>query len=110
MFKIKIYLHENIDYDILYGLLKKNGFDVISTAKGGVKNKNNKEYLESAFVFNAVLLTQIEIIPKGRHKGILITKDMMPAQILKALKNLRKQIEENRINLDNKVLPLNIFL
>lgn len=110
MFKIIIYLHRNIESDILYGLLKKNGFEVIDTTRGGVKNRNDKEYIESAFVFNAILLTEIEIIPKVKHKGILIAKGMVPVQILKALKNLRKQIEENRISLDNKVLPLNIFL
>lgn len=110
MFKIKIYLHESIDSDILYGLLKKEKFDVISSIKIGMLSKKDNEHLGSAFVENAVLLTEIELIAQIRHKGILVARDMMPAQIIKALKNLRKQVVENEISLDNVVYPLSIFL
>ena len=119
MFNIKIYLQGNIDFDILYGLLKRNNFKTISSRRIGMIDKTNGEHIKCAFVNNAILLSFDKSFQetKIKHKGILIVykfadqkKEMTPVKIIKALKNLRKQIEENNLDLENKIYPLNIFV
>ncbi len=79
--------------------------------------KENHEHLGSAVALDAVLLIKREYTTNIRHKGILIVhesndfrKEMTPAKIVSSLVNLRKQIENNKISLENTVYPLNIFV
>lgn len=55
---MRIYLDETIYDDILYGLLKKNNFEVIGAERIAMINKTDEEHLKCAFVYNAILITQ----------------------------------------------------
>ena len=119
MFKIKIYLHDPVDYDILKAALKKEGFIVISASKIGMQNKRIEEHLNCARLNNAVLLTNNRdfLSTKNKHNGILIIynfkdpkKFMTLQKIIRAFKNIDNQIRTNRINIENRIYPLNIFI
>jgi len=118
--KIKIYIYGSLDYDILKAALKREGFEVISASKIGMKNKKREDHLNCCFLNDAVLLTDDErfsLTNKINHNGIFIIyrfkdpkKYMTLPKIIKAFKNIDKQIQNNKINLKNKVYPLNIFV
>lgn len=97
--------------------MKKNRFEVISAIKIGMIEKWDHEHLGSAVALDAVLLIKRDYTTNVRHKGILIVhpsddpkKEMTLAKIVSALLNLKKQVENNKINLENTVYPLNIFV
>jgi len=118
--KIKVYLQGGVDYDILEAVLKKDGFGVISAVKKGKVNKKREEHVAYATMNNAILLTDDKNFGRSykiNHEGILIlyqsndSKKVMTLQkIVNALKNIRDQVQDNRIDLRNRVYPLNVFV
>ncbi len=116
MLRIKIYLDDNIDRDILIAILRKEGFEAISPRNIGMMGKNDNEHLKCAVLNNAVVLTSDEEFPEPnphiKHSGILKIykyndprKDMSYNKIVRALKN----IEKLGLVLANKEYKLNDF-
>lgn len=119
MVNIKVYLDDNIDEDELIAFLRSNNFQVISPREISMRHKSDNEHLKCASLNNAILLTNDKNFPKDSnsktiiHKGILILykdnnkkKDITLTKIIKAFKNIEKQ----KIDLEKKVYPLNIFI
>lgn len=113
---IRIYLDDDMDWKILLNLLRKNGFEVTSPRDVGMLGKGDDKHLRKAIELDSVVLTSDKNFPdpdpKIKYKGIIKIyqyknpkKDMLPQQILKALKN----IEKLNINLENKEVKLNDF-
>ena len=119
---MRIYLDDTAYNALLFWLLEKNKFEVVSAFNIGMINKDEEEHLKCAtFIHNSILLTRNIAFAIRRfnftHKGVLIIYDFYDPvksvnndKILKALKNLRKQVEENGITIENKVFPLNFFI
>lgn len=117
MLKIKIYLDDNLDSNLIKVILRVNGFEVISPREIGMVGERDDNHIKCAVSKGAIMLTQDREFPNPdphiKHNGILIIyrsnnikKDMTPAKILKSLKNIQRQ----NLNLENQILPLNKFL
>ncbi|GEM_PF-2280967 len=121
MSKIKIYVYGALDYDIIRAALKRENFEIISASKVGMKNKKDEDHLKYCFLNDAILLTNDKNFSQlnnlMNHNGILISyefpdpkKFMTLSKIIKGLKNIEKQIQKSKINLKNKIYPLNLFI
>lgn len=119
--KIKIYLEDNVDWDILKKKLENKGFKVISAKVVKNSGKSKEIHLACAISNNAILLTNnkefYNISLATKHKGILIThtftdpkKKVTIDKIIRGLENIREQMINRGFSLENKTpFPLNLF-
>lgn len=126
--KIKIYLDEDCDWNVLIAVLKKKGFTVISPRQVKMIKKlakrriSDEEQLTFATSQGCVLLSRNKVhFPKihrkwkkrkAEHAGILILyrhnnpkKDMSPGQIANAIGNIIKL----NYSFQNQIYNLNDF-
>jgi predicted nuclease of predicted toxin-antitoxin system len=119
---MRIYLDDDLDSNLLIGLLRQEGHEVISPRTAGTRGINDEEHLDFAVSRNAVLLTanaldfvllHNEFISQQRkHAGILIvyrennpSRDMSFRQIAKSV----SRIEESGVPLANAFHNLNFW-
>lgn len=119
---MRVYLDDDLDSNLLIGLLRQEGHEVISPRTAGTRGIDDEEHLDFATSHNAVLLTanaldfvqlHNECITQQReHLGILIvyrennpSRDMNCHQIAKAV----TRIEESGVPLANAFHNLNFW-
>lgn len=119
---MRIYLDDDLDSNLLIGLLRQEGHEVISPRTAGTRGVNDDEHLDFAASRNAVLLTanaldfvllNNEFMTQHReHAGILIvyrennpSRDMNFHQIANSV----TRIEQSGVRLANAFHNLNFW-
>jgi len=102
---MKVYLDDDSCNSLLVRLLQRNGHDVVTPVDVGLAGSADAEHFKRAIELDRVLVThnyddffQLDELIRtsgGHHPGVLIarrdndkSKDMKPADIVRALRNL----------------------